>query len=202
MRKLLVYTCTFLAYMSSIYFLFISLDFLLSGIAIACLYVCLHFSFIEAKHFLSWYVFGSIMLVASLLLLLISGDFSLYWVLAIFLFHGALIVASYYGLDALTNRVTLSTWEMIHSSGYAFTFFITLCYSCFVLAMYPRFPLTCEQLQDNSTRILSTVASPVFWGQETIENIGDWIADFFNMSVGQVNNAVYNSSDLLSRRGT
>lgn len=186
MRKLFIYSCTLVAYILSIYFLFVSLHFFVSGVAISCLYILLHFSFIDAKNFLSWTVFAAIMLVACMIIVFLLGDFSFYWILSIVLFHGALIISAYYGLDALTNRVFLSTWEMIHSSGYGFTVFITLCYSCFVLAIYPRFPFTCDQLQENSTRILSTVASPVVWGQETIQQVGGWIQDVSRISVREL----------------
>ena len=50
-----------------------------------------------------------------------------------------------------------------------FTVFITLGYSFFVLGYYTKFPFTCQNLSDASSRVISVFTNPVTKGLEKIK---------------------------------
>ena len=50
-----------------------------------------------------------------------------------------------------------------------FTVFITIGYSLFVLGYYAKFPFTCQDLSDASSRVINVFARPVGAGMEKIK---------------------------------
>ena len=59
------------------------------------------------------------------------------------------------------EKIKRNTLSYLTTWGYMFTVFITLWYSLFVLGYYEKFPFTCQNLSDASSRVINVFTNPV-----------------------------------------
>jgi len=81
------------------------------------------------------------------------------------------------------EKIKRDTLSYLTTWGYMFTVFITLGYSFFVLGYYSKFPFTCQDLSDASSRVIHVFTNPVTKGMEKIK--GDTNA-LFNTKVQDI----------------
>jgi len=62
------------------------------------------------------------------------------------------------------DKIRWSTIGYLNVGGYIFTVFITIGYSLFVLGYYAKFPFTCQDLSDASSRVINFFTNPVTAG--------------------------------------
>lgn len=167
-RRFFFHLITLISYLLTIYLLFVDKSFSLSLITISILYVAIHFSMIEMKKTARLLHFLWIFFVAATLISFVNWWWDFYFVISVYLFHAWLFCLVWYILEALQNRKILSSWEIIHIWGYIFTVFITLAYSTLILAVYPKFPYSCQQIYDNSDAIVDNIAAPFQWTADTV----------------------------------
>lgn len=67
------------------------------------------------------------------------------------------------------NKIQRSTIGYLNVGGYIFTVFITIGYSLFVFGYYAKFPFTCQDLSDASSRVINIFTNPVTAGVEKIK---------------------------------
>lgn len=71
------------------------------------------------------------------------------------------------------DKIKRDTLSYLTTWGYMFTVFITLGYSFFVLGYYTKFPFTCQDLSDTSSRVIHVFTNPVTKGMEKIKTDTD-----------------------------
>jgi len=183
LRKRIIHAITLITYGVSIYSLFFVPDFWISGFAIGFFYVAFHFSIIELKHEAKLKHFFLIMLAAATLLAILLWWSNRYFWISIYLLHTWIFLLAWYILEALQNRKKLSTREVVHIGWYLFTVFLTLTYGTLILAIYPKFPFTCEQIYENSDKIVETLTTPFSFWHEKIASFKDSVAGLSTLSV-------------------
>lgn len=67
------------------------------------------------------------------------------------------------------DKVKWNIMSYLSAGGYMFTVFITIGYSLFVLGYYTKFPFTCEDLSNASSRVINIFTHPVAAGMEKIK---------------------------------
>jgi len=67
------------------------------------------------------------------------------------------------------DKVKWNTIGYFNVGGYIFTVFITVGYSFFVLGYYAKFPFTCQDLSNASSRVINVFTNPVTAGVERIK---------------------------------
>lgn len=184
-KKFFVILLSVTSYVACIYWLFIAVDFFYSAISLVILYVLFPLFVVELRQKAVLWSFFLLMLASSILLLIFINNYERYFILSLFLFHGALVALFYSVLDALYNRVKISYWELSHVWAYLFTVFITLSYASLLLTTYNKFPLSCESLYANSDRVIETVTYPFELWQETILTLKERISSTSSLSLGQ-----------------
>ncbi len=170
-RKIFIHLLTIATYLCSIYALFYETSFVGALFSVALFYASLHFSMVELKHEARLRHFFMILLIAATLLSIFFGIDNFYFIVSIYLYHTGIFFLLRYILEALQNRTRLSTWEIVHIGGYIFTVFMTISFGTLILAKYPTFPFTCEDIYKNSDKVIETVTYPFSVGKETLQHI-------------------------------
>lgn len=67
------------------------------------------------------------------------------------------------------EKIKRSTIGYLNVGGYIFTVFITIGYSLFILWYYAKFPFTCQDLSNASSRVVGFFTNPVEKGMEKIK---------------------------------
>lgn len=68
------------------------------------------------------------------------------------------------------GKISFNSLGYFNVGGYIFTVFITLGYSLFVLGYYAKFPFTCQNLSDASSRVINLFTNPLTSSIEVVKS--------------------------------
>lgn len=147
------------SYGVAITFLFHNHELILSLIAIFIFFISFHFFYIEIYKFKWRYLLIALIVWITITGIIMTPQTTTMWIANIW-FHTmiALLVNNLY---RQTEWSTWFDWFSYFSVGwYLFTMALSLVYSTVVVNFFSEFPMTCQELSDQSTKIIETVSKP------------------------------------------
>lgn len=159
---------TLISYGLIFYKLFWQFFVLQSMIYVMIFFIFFHFLYLELRKLPIKYI-----LFAMLAITVLEGIFI--WYSSILLLFsmltiniGVVYLARFLQGESHDKTKFSSRWYF-NAGGYIFTVFITIGYSLFILGYYEKFPFTCQDLSDASSRVVSFFTNPVEKGMEKIK---------------------------------
>lgn len=182
---------TLASYWLAIIFLFHNHELILSLTAVFSFFIAFHFFYLELYKF-HWKYF----IIAFILWIIITGiiitpQTTAMWIANI-VFH-AMIGLLWYNLYWQTEWKIWFDWLSYFSSGgYLFTMALALVYSTIIVNFFSEFPMSCQQLNEESNKVIVAVISPFKISREKTQEITNWTKTFFSstfkdLSVGAKN---------------
>ena len=150
------------------YTLFWQFFVLQSMIYVMIFFICFHFLYLELRKLPIKYILYTMLAVT-----ILEGIFI--WYSSILLLFSMLVInigvvyLARFLQGASHDKIRFSSRWYFNAGGYIFTVFITVGYSLFILGYYEKFPFTCQDLSDASSRVVSFFTNPVEKGMEKIK---------------------------------
>jgi len=131
-------------------------------------FVFFHFLYLEIRKLPIKYL-TIVMLIITIIQGFFIGYTNILLVAAILAINIGIVYLAYFLQGESHDKIKWSTIGYLNVGGYIFTVFITIGYSLFVLWYYTKFPFTCQDLSDTSSRVINIFTKPVTNGMETIK---------------------------------
>jgi hypothetical protein len=160
LRAVIFLAIALFAYIMSVYYIFSQHNILTFILFVLIFFLFWHFAYL---HFL-W---TKPRYIAYLMLFLIWINIIVFWYQSIFMvlcnvsLHVAIFMFIWYIDWSSNNVVVFDSWSYFTSWGYMFTVFVTISRSFALLGLYQKFPFTCQQLSDTSSRVIDFAAYPL-----------------------------------------
>ena len=153
-----------------------------SMIYVMLLFVFFHFFYLELRKLPIKYIV-IVMLAATILQWIFIWYINILLVFSMLCIHLGIVYLAWFLQDESYNKLRFSSRSYFNVGGYIFTVFITIGYSLFILWYYTKFPFTCQNLSDASSRVINVFTNPVTAG---VEKIKTDTAAIFNTKVKDI----------------
>ncbi len=131
-------------------------------------FVLFHFLYLQLNKFSLKYLL--LILWIFTILWCVAVGFSHYlFCLAILLLNTWIWMLAHALQDESHNKIRFDSWGYFSVGAYIFTVFFTIWYGLIFLWFYQRFPLSCQQLSDASSRVVDFFTHPVEAGATQIQ---------------------------------
>ncbi|MFA7298473.1 MAG: hypothetical protein WC010_02390 [Candidatus Absconditabacterales bacterium] len=148
--------------------LFMNFIVIQSMLFVLLFFLFFHFFYLEIRKFPVKYLL-IIMLVVSIIEGFFIGYNHLFLVLSALCINAGIVMLGFNLQGESHDKVKWNTIGYFNVGGYIFTVFITVGYSFFVLGYYAKFPFTCQDLSNASSRVINVFTNPVTAGVERIK---------------------------------
>jgi len=153
-----------------------------SMIYVLSFFIFFHFFYLELRKLPITYIL-LLMLIVSLIEILFAGIPNIFLIASMLTINIGIVMLANYLQSESDDKNTWSSWAYFNVGGYIFTVFITLSYSFFVLGYYAKFPFTCQDLSNASSRVVTVFTNPV---TRSMEKIRTDTNNFFNIKVKDI----------------
>lgn len=181
-RAVIFLVICFFTYAMAMYYMLSQHNILTSLLFVLVFFIFAHFAYL---HFM-WLKNRHLVLI---LLLLISLNLLIFWYQWIFMtlfnvaFHTWIFMLIWYIDGSSRNVIVFDSWSYFTSSGYMFTVFVTISSSFALLWLYQKFPFTCQQLSDTSSKVIDFVAYPLRMSLNQADKVKIQTKNLFAMKV-------------------
>ncbi|MFA6256444.1 MAG: hypothetical protein WC606_04635 [Candidatus Absconditabacterales bacterium] len=139
-----------------------------SMIYVLLFFIFFHFFYLEIRTLPIKYLLILIVFVS-----IVEGVFigysHIFLLLSVGCINAGIVMLAWYLQGESHDKIRFSSINYFNVGGYIFTVFITIGYSLFVLGYYAKFPFTCQDLSDASSRVINIFTRPVTAGMKKIK---------------------------------
>lgn len=153
-----------------------------SMIYVMLFFVCFHFLYLEIRKLPIKYL-AILMFAVTIIQGFFIGYTNILLVASMLSINVGIVYLAWLLQWSSHDKVKRDTLSYLTTWGYMFTVFITLWYSFFVLGYYAKFPFTCQDLSDASSRVINVFTKPV---ANSVEKLKSDTTALFNTKVKDI----------------
>lgn len=158
-RFLIRWSITIASYSSAITFLFHNHELILSLIAVFIFFISFHFFYIEIYKFKRKYLIIALVLWIIITWIIISPQTTAMRVANIW-FHITIGLLAYNLYRQTEWNIWFDWFSYFFVGWYLFTMALALVYSTVIVNFFSEFPMSCQELSNQSARIVETISKP------------------------------------------
>jgi len=173
------------SYWTAIVFLFNTHELLPSLTAVFAFFIAFHFFYIEIYKFKRRYLLASLVLWILITWIIMNPQTMAMWIANIW-FHFTIWLLAY----NLYRKAEWSIWfdwlSYFSVWWYLFTMVLSLVYSTIIVNFFSEFPMSCEQLNQKSENVITTILKPFKISREKTQEITNSTKTFFSSTFNDI----------------
>jgi len=191
-RMVLVYVIVLFSYIATVYLLFAQKEILRSMPYLLLFFAAFHFAFLEVRN-RGRNLFFFVFTIVTIIELFIFGLEPRQIPASIIIFNVGCFVLGWWLDGETSEKRTFSSRSYFMVGGYVFTVFSTVAYSLFLIGWKHHLELSCNVIQETSSKFIDTLASPFVFGwkevkllKEDATKTKEKVDNFFSINVQDV----------------
>lgn len=178
-RFLFRWSITLASYGTAITFLFHNHELLFSLGTVFIFFIAFHFFYLELYKFHRKYIAITLIIGVAITGIIMNPQTIAMWIANIG-FHTMIGILAYTLYRKTEGTIGFDGFSYFSSGGYLFTMALSLVYSTIIVNFFSKFPMNCQELDQKSNSIITTVTKPFKLSRQKTQEISESTKTFFS----------------------